>query len=232
MPLQHAVLALLDEGPSYGYELKANFEAAVGPQWGGLNIGHMYQILDRLARDEFIAVSRTIVQENRPDRTLYEITEAGRGELSGWLAEPATRTAGYRDDFILKVLAAGQRGGDAVREVCAVQRESRMAELTGLRALRREHADNPLALLTIEAAVLHTQADLQLIDAADEHADSPLLALQVTQARRDGVRVDRSADAHEATGTGGAGGETWTPDGPGQNGTDRPRSVRALRPAR
>ncbi len=24
---------------------------AVGDQWGGLNIGHLYQILDRLARD-------------------------------------------------------------------------------------------------------------------------------------------------------------------------------------
>ncbi|GII56948.1 hypothetical protein Pth03_53370 [Planotetraspora thailandica] len=202
MPLQHAVLALLDEGPSYGYELKANFEAAVGPEWGGLNIGHMYQILDRLARDELVSVSRTVVQENRPDRTVYEITPSGRTELQEWLDSPAIRTSGYRDEFILKILAAGQRGSDAVRTVCRVQREARMAELATLRLLRREHADEPLASLTIEAAILHTQADLKLIDAADERADSPLLALEITQARRDGARVDRQV-ADAATGTDG-----------------------------
>ena len=51
MPLQHAVLSLLVDGPSYGYELKGAFERSVGPQWGALNIGHLYQVLDRLSRD-------------------------------------------------------------------------------------------------------------------------------------------------------------------------------------
>ena len=47
MPLHHAVLALLSDKPAHGYELKNSFEQAVGDQWGGLNIGHLYQILDR-----------------------------------------------------------------------------------------------------------------------------------------------------------------------------------------
>ena len=47
MPLHHAVLALLAVKPAHGYELKGSFEQAVGDQWGGLNIGHLYQILDR-----------------------------------------------------------------------------------------------------------------------------------------------------------------------------------------
>ena len=54
MPIQHAVLALLAEGESYGYELKGDFEASIGPQWGGLNIGHLYQVLDRLVRDGLV----------------------------------------------------------------------------------------------------------------------------------------------------------------------------------
>ena len=45
MPIQHAVLALLDDGPTYGYELKAKFEAAIGPQWGQLNMGRLYHTL-------------------------------------------------------------------------------------------------------------------------------------------------------------------------------------------
>ncbi|MEV6932703.1 PadR family transcriptional regulator [Dactylosporangium sp. NPDC051485] len=179
MPIQHAVLALLTDGPSYGYQLRTSFERAVGPQWGGFNIGHVYQILDRLSRDGLVS-GRTVQQETgRPDRTIYRITAAGRRELDSWLAEPVVRTAGFRDDFLLKVLAAARRGPDAVLEVCQTQRNARMAELQTLRALRRQHREEPLAGLTIDAAILHTQADLKLIDAAEERAHHPQLAVQV-----------------------------------------------------
>ena len=33
-------------------------EEAVGDQWGGLNIGHLYQLLDRLGRDGLIESER------------------------------------------------------------------------------------------------------------------------------------------------------------------------------
>ena len=59
MPLHHAVLALLAAKPAHGYELKGSFEQAVGDQWGGLNIGHLYQVLDRLARDRLIELAMT-----------------------------------------------------------------------------------------------------------------------------------------------------------------------------
>lgn len=175
VPLQHAVLALLADGPSYGYEIKANFERAVGPQWGGLNIGHVYQILDRLHRDGMVS-SHTVPQESRPDRTVYLITSAGKHDLDEWLGTPTTRTSGYRDDFILKILAAERRGPAEVTEVCRIQREARLAELQTLRVSRRSHQHDPLALLTIEAAILHTQADLRLIEAAEASGGKTLLA--------------------------------------------------------
>lgn len=178
MAIHHAVLALLGDGPSYGYQLRASFERAVGPQWGGLNIGHVYQILDRLTRDRMVT-SRTVHQDNRPDRTIYRITATGRRELDSWLAEPVARSAGFRDDFLLKILAAAKRGPAAVRAVCQTQRQARMAELQTLRGLRRQHREEPLAALTIDAAILHTQADLKLIDAAEESAERPALAISV-----------------------------------------------------
>src|SRR5687767_1457389 len=83
MPIQHAVLALLVDGPGHGYELKGAFEAAVGPQWGPLNIGHLYQVLDRLSRDGLVTSSR-VAQQIKPDRVVYQITTAGRSELAAW----------------------------------------------------------------------------------------------------------------------------------------------------
>jgi DNA-binding PadR family transcriptional regulator len=95
--IHHAVLGLLAGGPSYGYELKANFERAIGPQWGELNIGHLYQVLERLERDGLVT-GKDIPQDHRPDKRTYRLTKEGRAELNRWLDEPSTRHGGYRDD--------------------------------------------------------------------------------------------------------------------------------------
>src|SRR5215468_7444795 len=113
MAIHHAVLSLLSHGPSHGYELKGAFEAAVGPQWGPLNIGHLYQVLDRLSRDGLVD-SRRVEQSVKPDRVVYRITEPGRVELRDWMAAPTPRTAGFRDDFFLKMMAAAHSRDPAV----------------------------------------------------------------------------------------------------------------------
>src|SRR5919206_733007 len=99
MALHHALLALLADGDSYGYELKGAFERSVGPQWGALNIGHLYQVLDRLKRDGHVVVVRAEPQPRRPDRLIYAITDSGRAELREWLRTPSPPAAGYRDDL-------------------------------------------------------------------------------------------------------------------------------------
>jgi DNA-binding PadR family transcriptional regulator len=166
MPLQHAVLALLDDKPAHGYELRASFEAAVGEQWGGLNIGHLYQILERLARDGLIDSERQ-PQPVKPDRVVHRLTPAGRSELQHWLGEPAARTRGYRDEFFLKLMAAVQTGdADVLDGVLRRQREHLLRELHALAATR----SGPLSAveeLLVTAAELHLRADLGVVDAAE-----------------------------------------------------------------
>ncbi|MEV0081831.1 PadR family transcriptional regulator [Saccharopolyspora sp. NPDC050642] len=47
----------------------------------------VYQTIDRLLRAELIAVRETARDERRPERTVYEITDAGRDALRTWTAE-------------------------------------------------------------------------------------------------------------------------------------------------
>ncbi|MEU5565671.1 PadR family transcriptional regulator [Micromonospora musae] len=171
MAIQHAVLALLADGPSYGYELKGEFENSVGPQWGPLNIGHLYQILDRLSRDALVVAHRE-EQPTKPDRVVYEITDAGRVELDRWLGEPSPRSGGFRDDFFLKVTAAARSGAaQTVRTVLGSQRGHLLRELRNLDGLRRTAGD-PVVGLLLAAACRHVEADLAFID----DAESVLLA--------------------------------------------------------
>ena len=48
---------------------------------GPLNIGHLYQILERLSRDALVS-SELHTQSVKPDRVVYSITEAGVAELA------------------------------------------------------------------------------------------------------------------------------------------------------
>ncbi len=165
MPIQHAVLALLADGPGYGYELREQFQESVGPQWGELNIGHLYQVLDRLVRDGQIK-RRVVPQTNRPDKNVYTLTGSGREELEQWLRTPFVRQSGYRDDFFLKLFAAARLGQEWIERVTRVQREAYLSELSSLGDLRARHDDDPLIRLLIEAAVLHTEANLRVVEQA------------------------------------------------------------------
>jgi DNA-binding PadR family transcriptional regulator len=167
MPLHHAVLALLAAKPAHGYELKSSFEQAVGDQWGGLNIGHVYQILDRLSRDGLIESQRQ-PQQVKPDRVVHRLTPAGRAELDGWLAEPAVPARGYRDDFFLKVMAAVRAADPAVLPaVLSRQRAHLLRQLHALAAARAA-ATTAVESLLITAAELHIRADLGVVDAAEK----------------------------------------------------------------
>jgi len=174
---QHVILALLEDGPSHGWEMKSRIEAALGPEYGGLNKGYIYEVIHKMEREGSI-VSRVEPQEGlRPDRSVHEITDAGRQQLTDWLAEPARPAAGFRDEFVQKVLAASMRGGDAVRQFCRAQRQALLADARTLQTLRRERADDPGAAFTIEVAILRTTAELECVEAADARAGQRLVEL-------------------------------------------------------
>ena len=168
MPLHHAVLSLLVDRPSYGYELKGAFERSIGPQWGALNIGHLYQVLDRLERDGLVTATK-VVREVKPDRVMYEITEPGRTELTEWLSSASQRTSGFRDDFFLKLVAATHtREPEVVRTVVGNQRALLLGELRNLTQLRRDHKDDLVVSLLLSAAERHITADLAFLDDAED----------------------------------------------------------------
>jgi DNA-binding PadR family transcriptional regulator len=189
MAIHHAVLSLLERSESYGYQLKGAFERAVGPQWGELNIGHLYQVLERLKRDGMVAVVRAEPQPRRPDRLIYAITPEGREELRRWLETPAAPATGYRDDLYLKLVAAARDGDATLRAVVRRERGALLGELHALRAGGRGDA---LAELLVAGAALQVEARLRLLDAAE--ADAARLA----DSARSGAAVSEGSDTQGA----------------------------------
>lgn len=191
MPIHHAVLALLSDRESYGYELRGAFTEAIGPQWGDFNIGHLYQILERLLRDG-LATRREVPQPVRPDKYVYTITQAGRAELHDWLQAPFIRQGGYRDDFFLKLLAASRLGEAQLAEVLRIQRDAYLGELAALAELHEQHRDEPLVSLLIDAAIRHTRANLEIVEEA-ENKRVDLTGVEISRVAQDQRSTEEEA---------------------------------------
>lgn len=76
-----SVLALLTEGPLHPYEMHQTLIERHEDQLVKIKPGTLYHTVDRLAASELIEISGTDRAGNRPERTTYAITEAGRGRL-------------------------------------------------------------------------------------------------------------------------------------------------------
>jgi DNA-binding PadR family transcriptional regulator len=87
-PLALAVLSLLVVGPLHPYGMQRLIR-----QWGKdrvVNVGqraNLYKTIKRLHDAGLIAVRQTERDQQYPERTVYELTEAGRQAARGWLAD-------------------------------------------------------------------------------------------------------------------------------------------------
>jgi len=105
MAVREGLLALLREGPRYGYQLKTEFEAATGGVWT-INVGQVYTTLERLGRDGLVTL------DERDEQKLYSITLAGVDELGAWWEAVPTEEPPPRDELMLKMLMAIELGPD------------------------------------------------------------------------------------------------------------------------
>ncbi|MGI6085335.1 MAG: PadR family transcriptional regulator [Acetivibrionales bacterium] len=88
MSLPYGILGLLTYRESTGYDLTKIFEDSLNNFWHAQS-SQIYRELGRLESDGLVA-SRSVIQDNRPNKRVYTITEAGRKAFSDWLgkAEP------------------------------------------------------------------------------------------------------------------------------------------------
>ncbi len=86
-PLALAVMAQLLERPMHPYEIAAQMKERHLHEVIKLNYGSLYSVVEALQREGLISPRETVREGRRPERTVYEITEAGHAEFLGWLRE-------------------------------------------------------------------------------------------------------------------------------------------------
>jgi DNA-binding PadR family transcriptional regulator len=82
-----AVLSYLTRQPMHPYELGRTLREHDDARSIKFNHGSLYMVVQQLARAGFIVAQETTREGQRPERTVYALTDAGRNELRDWLRE-------------------------------------------------------------------------------------------------------------------------------------------------
>lgn len=111
MSLDHAILGFLNYRPYTGYDLKKIFDTSIRHFWPA-DQSQIYRTLARLEETGWAEMER-IPQEDRPDRKVYHITEAGRAELLRWISGPPPMGE-TRSAPLIQVFFCGQLSNEEI----------------------------------------------------------------------------------------------------------------------
>lgn len=156
------VLALLSVRPSHPYEMHRFVVDTHKDFITGLPRS-LYHAVDRLAKGALIAAVATSRPGRRPERTVYEITAAGRGELSARLRALLEHPRAEVGEFAGGLSLLGCLSPEEARASLAVRADA-LAEITaGLETTMRELQRSGLPrLLTLELEYEHTVRSAEL----------------------------------------------------------------------
>ncbi|GAB3399528.1 PadR family transcriptional regulator [Schumannella luteola] len=140
-PLAVAALGLLEERPMHPYEMYQVLMQRSEDRLLKVRPGSLYHAVDRLARGGHVRATGTEREGNRPERTTYEITDAGsvalQARLSAMLGE-------YVNEYPVFPLAIGE-SHNLAPDAVATLLEARLA------GLRQELADYHVGRQTVTA---------------------------------------------------------------------------------
>jgi DNA-binding PadR family transcriptional regulator len=159
-----AVLSYLTQRPMHPYELSRSLREHGDDRSIRFNHGSLYMVVQQLEKAGFVTALETTREGQRPERTVYALTDAGRDELRGWMRELVEEPHHEHPHFVaaLSLIAALPPGevvellGRRLERLAAQRAEIRAlvdgTVATGVHPLFLVEEEYRLALLDAETA--------------------------------------------------------------------------------
>ena len=175
-------------GPQHGHQIRRLAEVTNVGEWGGVSVGALYRELRAMEREGLVEQIRTEQVGRRPARTVYQITDEGRLELT-MLREQAIRplpegpnpigvalsfAADGMDPKQLRVLLRARRDRLAI---AAAEIEAERERLTAARYV------DPLTAAIMRRGAMHFETEVRWHDELD--------ALLTSDEKSDGEKQTR-----------------------------------------
>ncbi len=131
MDVKTVCLGMLTDGPASGYDLKKEFESTFA-HFFAAGYGSIYPALSSLAESGLVDCE-LVPQEGKPDRKVYQITDAGREHLLEAL-ENTSPCHKVRSEFLATMCFAHLMRPDVIEAVL----DNRLADIARYQELFRE----------------------------------------------------------------------------------------------
>jgi DNA-binding PadR family transcriptional regulator len=155
-----SVLALLRARPMHGYEMVQTLVERHADRIVKVRPGSLYHVVDRLTEEKLIRRAGTVRDGKRPERAIYEITDAGAEALAERVGQLIAVPAHEFPQFAVALAEIdtldAHAAANAVEERIGAL-DSRAAEITALRDARVTPAGY---LVAFDYLLATTQAEL------------------------------------------------------------------------
>ena len=103
--LKHGILGLLNYGSMTGYDIVHIFKKSLSYFWQA-QTSQIYRELQTIKKNGW-ATDQTVVQDGKPDKKVFTITESGQNELKRWLTEDRVELE-LRSPLMMKTFFRGE----------------------------------------------------------------------------------------------------------------------------
>jgi len=161
---EYALLGLLTQGPASGYDLRRESEAQLGHFWSE-SYASIYPMLKRLHTKGWVSRSH-VEQDDKPDKQIYTITDAGSKAFAKWIDEPISPLP-PRNLTLLKLYFGAMSNRRSLRKNIEDYRNRLMEtlaqiepEISRFRNTSTEDSDSVFTLLTLSHTIHSAKASL------------------------------------------------------------------------
>ena len=160
MSLKHGILGLLNNYEMSGYDLMKSFDSSLSYFWH-VRTSQIYLELGKMAKDGLIT-SKTLMQDSRPNKKIFTITDDGKKELKNWVLNFDMKKAfAIKNEFLMLNFFLGEFSKAealVILENYRLQCEdelSKLAETTDHIEHYKEKTDNNISPIFWELTAKH-----------------------------------------------------------------------------
>jgi len=171
-----AVLSYLSRAPMHPYELGRTLRENDDGRSIKFNHGSLYMVVGQLEKAGFVAAQGTSRAGQRPERTVYAISAAGRQELHDWLRELVEEPQHEYPSFVAALSLIGALPPDEAVELLRRRLERLAQQRAEIRVLiDRTVAGgvHPLFLVEEEYRIALLDADAAFVEGLVERITDP-----------------------------------------------------------
>ncbi len=164
MSLRHAILGIVEFQPIHGYEIRRVLQEGMSSFWP-VNLAGIYPSLAKLEEDGLVTHRVEPSEAGRPARKVFEITPAGREEMSRWRHLPPEGQESFKSPLFLKLLFTRQENQRDSVDWINKEIEAGRARSERMRAeIEKPDLDTVFTDFMRKLGLAHTETKVELLE--------------------------------------------------------------------